>query len=162
MVWRAGQRSIPFRRGERVSMILKTIESSGELPSLSRNDRRAALRQIATVGRAWLGWREGQEFLVKPAFMLDISMGGCLMAAQVEPPLHRTVLIRLDGPLLPVWFEARVMEVRGGKAAIRAVRLIFADSCPYELFMAVAYGQANREASSRQPPLPGFHGNGWS
>ena len=81
-------------------------------PSPSPGDRRAAHRQIATVGCAWLGWREGQEFLVKPAFVLDISMGGCLVAAQVEPPLHRTVLIRLDGPLLPVWFEARVLQVR--------------------------------------------------
>jgi len=115
-------------------MTRETIEYRGEIPSLSRGDRRAAGRQTATVGRAWIGWREGQEFLAKPAFLLDISMGGCLMAAQAEPPLHRTVLIRLDGSLLPVWFEARVMEVRGGKAAIRAVRLIFADSCPYELF----------------------------
>jgi len=143
-------------------MILKTIESSGELPSLSGNDRRAALRQTATVGRAWLGWREGGEFLVKPTFMLDISLGGCLMVAHAEPPLHQTVLIRLDGPLLPVWFEARVSEVRGAEGAVRAVRLIFPDSCRYELFMAVAYGRADRDVSSRQPPLPAFHGDGWS
>ena len=138
------------------------IRNIDENPSRSPEDRRAAHRQTAKVGRAWLGWHEGQAFLSKPAFVLDISMGGCLIAAEGEPPMHRTVSIRLDGPLLPVWFEARVLQVRGGEAAIRAVRLIFADSCPYELFMAVAYGQANREASGRQPPLPGFHGNGWS
>ena len=143
-------------------MTWETIEYRGETRGLSREDRRSAGRQIATVGRAWLGWREGQEFLVKPAFVLDISMGGCLMAAEGEPPLHRKALIRLDGPLLPVWFEARVLQVRGGAAAIRAVRLIFADSCPYDLFMAVAYGRANQEASSRQPYLPAFHGNGRS
>lgn len=124
----------------------------GANPSLSAEDRRAAHRQIATVGRAWLGWHEGQEFLMKPAFVLDISLGGCLMAAQGEPPLHRKALIRLDGPLLPVWFEARVLHVRGGDAEVRAVRLIFADSCPYELFMAVAYGQAHRDAEDQRSP----------
>jgi hypothetical protein len=131
-----------------------------EGPGPPRNDRRSAHRHPALFGRAWLGWREGGEFLGTPAFVLDISVGGCLVAAEKEPPTRGAVLIRLDGPILPVWYEAKVVEVRGIEAAIRAVRLIFADSCPYELFMAVAYGQANRDASSRQPDLPGFHGNG--
>ena len=68
-------------------------------------------------------------------------------------------MIRLDGPLLPVWFEARVQEVRSGEAAIRAVRLIFPDFCPYDLYMAVAYGRADQAAACRQPHLPAFHGN---
>jgi len=143
-------------------MTSEMIEIRGENSSPPREDRRTARRQTATVGRAWLGWREGGEFLVKPTFMLDISLGGCLMVAHAEPPLHQTVLIRLDGPLLPVWFEARVSEVRGAEGAVRAVRLIFPDSCRYELFMAVAYGRADRDVSSRQPPLPAFHGGGRS
>ncbi len=143
-------------------MSWELIRNIDEIPSCSPEDRRAAYRQTATFGRAWLGWHEGQAFLSRPAFVLDISMGGCLIAAEGEPPMYRTVSIRLDGPLLPVWFEARVLQVRGGDAAIRAVRLIFADSCPYELFMAVAYGQASREAASRQPPLPAYRRAGRS
>ena len=137
----------------------ETIENHGGKPRISREDRRAARRHPAKAGRAWLGWREGGEFLVNPAFVLDISIGGCLMAAEVEPPLHHIVLIRLDGPLLPVWFEARVLEVRSGEAAVRAVRLSFPDFCPYDLYMAVAYGRADQAAACRQPPLPAFHGN---
>ncbi len=80
-------------------MTSETIGIHGVNSSRPREDRRAARRQTATVG---LGWREGREFLVKTAFVLDISMGGCLIAARAEPPMHRTVLIRLDGPLLPI------------------------------------------------------------
>jgi hypothetical protein len=140
-------------------MPVETIENDCVNSRRSRANRRAARRHPAKAGRAWLGWRVGGEFLMSPAFVIDISLGGCLMAAEVEPPLNRIVLIRLDGPLLPVWFEARVQEVRSGEAAVRAVRLIFPDFCPYDLYMAVAYGRADQEASRRQPHLPAFHGS---
>ena len=73
-----------------MSMPTGTIENDGGNSRRSREDRRAARRHLAKAGRAWLGWREGGEFLVNPAFVLDISMGGCLMAAEVEPPLNRS------------------------------------------------------------------------
>jgi hypothetical protein len=125
-------------------------------------DRRASLRYPAVVRHAWLGWREGREFQRAAAFLLDISLGGCLLAATEVPPAHRTILICLDGPLLPVWFEAKALEVRASESGIHAVRLIFPGSCPYELFMAVAYGHASHEASRRQPHLPEFFGKGHS
>src|SRR3954469_22850234 len=108
-------------------MPTETIEDNGGNPRRSLANRRAAQRYPAKAGRAWLGWRVGGEFLMSPAFVLDISLGGCLMAAEGEPPLNQIVLIRLARPPLPVWFEARVQEVRAGEAAVRAVRLIFPD-----------------------------------
>src|SRR4051812_17394495 len=119
-------------------------------------DRRTSIRYPAVVNRGWLGWRDGRKFQCVPARLIDVSTGGCLVAAQHVPPADRTILIRLHGPILPIWYEARVVETRAESGGIHVFRLASQGGCPYELFMAIAYGHASIEASRRQPELPGF------
>ena len=68
------------------------------------------------------------------------------MVTNEVPPESGTVLVRLHGPLLPIWFEARVLEVLPGPQGLLILRLVFPGSCPYDLYMAVAYGTASIEA----------------
>ncbi|HWE40355.1 MAG TPA: PilZ domain-containing protein [Isosphaeraceae bacterium] len=121
-----------------------------------RPERRAALRHRAIVDRLWLGWRDGHDFIHTPARLLDLSHGGCLVVAAASPPAERTVLLHLHGDLLPVWFEARVLEAVVEEDGLRTLRLVFPTGCPYELYMAVAYGLASAEAGRRQPELPSY------
>jgi hypothetical protein len=93
------------------------------------------------MGRAWLGWKTPRAFEYRAAWVIDVSAGGCLVASDGIPPSEGPVYLRLVGALLPEWFEARVLEVRDGEANICAVRLTFAEGCPYDLFMGLAFGR---------------------
>lgn len=104
-------------------------------------ERRQAIRYPAVLGRAWVGWREGNDFPRRAAWVIDVSAGGCLLAVDGETPARGTVLVRLDGPYLPEWYEASIRECRGGGGNVSALRLTFPQGCPYELFMGLAYGR---------------------
>jgi PilZ domain len=107
-------------------------------------DRRSALRYPSIMGRCWLGWHAGRDFPRLPAFLIDLSSGGCLLAADDEPPESQPVLLRLDGPLLPLWFSAHIRTIRRSALGVRAIHLGFPDGCAYELFMGAVYGRFER------------------
>ena len=121
-----------------------------------RPDRRCSDRHSSHVHRAWIGWQGPTEFRTTPAWLLDISLGGCLVATSIEPPGDRVLLIRLDGPMLPVWYETQTLSLRPDESHVWLCRLFFPDQCPYELFLATVYGCSNRERAARQPELPRF------
>ena len=104
-------------------------------------DRRSALRYPAVIGRAWLGWSQGSTALHRPAWVLDVSAGGCLLAAEGAPPPTAPAFIRLVGPYLPHWFPVRVLDVQESDGPVSAVRVLFPEGCPYDLFMGLVYGR---------------------
>ncbi len=104
-------------------------------------ERRQTLRYRARMGRAWLGSREGEAFITRASWILDVSSGGCLLAAEGAPPAGAPAFLRLDGALLPEWFPIKILDVRESVGAVAAVRLTFPEGCPYELFMGLAYGR---------------------
>ncbi len=104
-------------------------------------ERRQTLRYRAQMGRAWIGWREAGEFVTRASWVLDVSSGGCLLAAEGAPPAGTSAFLRLDGVVLPEWFPVQVLDVRDSMGTVGAVRLAFPEGCPYELFMGLAYGR---------------------
>jgi hypothetical protein len=112
--------------------------------ALAEQDRRAAVRYPATVGRCWLGWRAGRDFPRLASWIIDLSSCGCLLASDDEPPPDAPVYLRLDGPFLPHWYPARVQATRRSTLGIRAIHLGFPDACPYELFMGVVHGRFDK------------------
>ncbi|GAC1474212.1 MAG: hypothetical protein NVSMB9_24150 [Isosphaeraceae bacterium] len=120
--------------------------------TLVKDDRRSMLRYPSVMGRAWVGWKERNEFRHHAAWLIDIGWGGCLVAMDEEPPTDRVVQLQIAGPYLPKWFEARVLDVRIGAKGVCAARLSFPEGCPYELFMGVVYGQFRREPAKEEPP----------
>lgn len=125
-----------------------------------RAERRGSVRHRAIVDRLWLGWREGPEFVHAPARLLDLSHGGCLVVAAATPPADRTVLLHLHGPFLPAWFEAKVLEAVVEPDGLRTLRLVFPAGCPYELYMAVAFGVARADAARLPRDLPSYFAEG--
>lgn len=140
----------------RLVWALLPYEDDMHYSSPGGGDRRTSFRYPAVVNRGWLGWREGREFRTVPARLSDVSSGGCLVAAPAVPPKDQTILIRLHGPILPIWYEAQVVEIREELGGISIFRLSFPGGCPYELFMAIAFGHVSVEAGRRQPELPGY------
>ena len=106
-----------------------------------RRDRRSALRYRATIGRGWIGWSEDPEFIKRPAWILDVSVEGCLLAAEGAPRAGEPAYLRLDGPSLLHWFPVRVLDVLQGDGSVGAVRVLFAEGCPYVLCMGLVHGR---------------------
>src|SRR5262245_29955740 len=61
-------------------------------------DKRTCQRYRAVNGRGWLGWYEGSAFHQTAAWILDISAGGCLAAADRPAPTRGSAWLRLDNP----------------------------------------------------------------
>ena len=119
----------------------RTCPAGGVVARPKARERRQALRYRAQMGRAWIGWSEGEAFLTRASWILDVSSGGCLLAAEGAPPEGASAFLRLDGLLLPEWFPVLVLDVRDGPGGVSAVRLGCPEGCPYDLFMGLAYGR---------------------
>ncbi len=125
---------------------------------LRRDDRRKMLRYGSVVRRAWLGWKGEEAFRSAPTILLDVSMGGCLLGLRVQPPSDQPLVIRLDGELLPVWYEAKLLAAERYRRRAWLARVTFPDGCPYAFFMAAAFGQVSRQFASEHPRLERFFG----
>jgi hypothetical protein len=120
--------------------------------SIQPHEQRASLRYPAVGGRSWLGWYEGSYFRQTPAWILNISATGCLIAADAPAPPDRAIWLRLDDAAVPDWSEMRVIDHQRTNAGLLATRLVFRHTCPYDLMKAVAFGpshQPRRPAPSR-------------
>lgn len=113
-------------------------------------------RYAPVIRRAWLGWRDDGEFRPTPAMLMDIGLGGCRVGTAEPPPTGRSMLMRLDGTLLPAWYEVDVLDVRERTEGGYLVRLQFPDGCPYPLYMAAAFGHVSHQGAGRQPALARF------
>lgn len=123
-----------------------------------RRDRRAATRHRPVWPRAWLGWREPAGFQCVPCWIRDIGVGGIQLGLHEIPPVGVALVFRLDGEWLPTWFEVRILElIPEDQPGFVTARMAFPGSCPFKLFMAVAYGHLSGAGDPRQPLLPGFH-----
>jgi hypothetical protein len=118
--------------------------------SIQPNEKRASHRYpaVGDGGRSWLGWFEGNHFLETPAWILNISAGGCLIAVDAPAPPNRSVWLRLDTAAVPDWVEVRIIDHQRTKAGLLASRIAFSGTCPYEMIKAVAFGL------SRRAPMP--------
>jgi hypothetical protein len=114
-------------------------------------------RYPAVLRRSWIGWREGGVPRCLPACLLDLAQGGCRAEVLEHPGPCRPVVLRLDGELLPHWFEARLTECAPAPIAGHfRLRLTFPGGCPYPLFMAVVYGRATIDVARHVPDLPAW------
>jgi hypothetical protein len=102
-------------------------------------ERRVSQRYRSVQGRCWIGWHDGVNFRQSAAWILDISLSGGLIAADVPPPTNRSIWLRLDDPAVTDWAETRVIELKASPSGIAAARLVFRGSCPYAFMKAVAF-----------------------
>jgi hypothetical protein len=126
---------------------------------LQPNDKRASQRYPAVGGRSWLGWYEGSRFRQTPAWILNISAGGCLIAADAPAPHDRSIWLRLDHTTLLDWAEVRVIAHQQTGAGLLASRFVFRDTCPYELMKVVAFGPSQQP--SQPQPSRSWSLNSW-
>jgi hypothetical protein len=114
--------------------------------SIQPDERRASHRYpaLGDGGRSWLGWYEWSNFRQVAAWILNISSGGCLLAADAPAPHDRAIWLRLDNAAVPDWAEVRVIAHQRTNAGLLATRLAFRSSCPYDVMKAVAFGPAHQ------------------
>jgi hypothetical protein len=122
-------------------------------------DQRASQRYAAVGGRSWLGWYEGSRFQQTPAWILNISASGCLIAADAPAPLDRSIWLRLDDAAVPDWSEVRVISHQRTNAGLLASRLVFRGTCPYDMMKAVAFGPSHQRPGPE--PSRSWSFNSW-
>jgi hypothetical protein len=127
-------------------------------PEVRIEDRRVAQRYRAQEGRCWIGWHEAGAFRQSPAWILDISASGGLLATDAPPLTDRSVWLRLDNPAVPDWAEARVVQLQASQSGFHAVRLVFRGTCPYPLIKAVAFAS---RPTARPGPTATWNFNAW-
>jgi hypothetical protein len=110
-------------------------------------ERRRSYRNKPQVACGWVGWTSPEGvFERRQALLRDISHGGGMIHCQETPPLHVPIVFQLEGNLLPFWFDVTVVEpirLPGGGCLLRVA---FEGGCPYELYMAAAFGIASETA----------------
>lgn len=130
-------------------------DSNGHNP---KRDRRTATRYQSVWSRAWLGWKEQSQFHCAPCWIQDIGLGGVRLGLHELPPIGVPLVLRLDGEWLPNWYEVRILEVLpNDQPGFATARMAFPAACPFELFMAVAYGHIGASRDYHQPHLADFH-----
>ena len=100
-------------------------------------ERRAWQRVVPRERRACLNWQVGDDTLLVPGSVQNISGGGIAVQTDVTPPWNQTIWLTLGpagretGPA-----ECRLVGIRHDEAGRLIVRLAFVDLCPLELYQA--------------------------
>ncbi len=115
---------------------------------MGRQDRRCATRYRAVEDRARVGWWEGKHFRSAPARIEDISTGGASVCLGQEPLNAQGVWVRLAGTGPDQWVQAQLVGVATAEDGSQVVRLAFPQSCPYEMFKAVVWGEPTPQSPS--------------
>jgi len=101
------------------------------------DERRASLRFAPAEARAWAGWWKCGRFLVTPAELINLSLGGALMRLDRRPPTSQPVWVCLGEPRPLDYAQARVLEASPGAAGgPYHARLEFHTPCPPAFFSA--------------------------
>jgi hypothetical protein len=117
-------------------------------------ERRAAQRYLARDVRGWIGWYEGATFRELTAWIVNISAAGTLVATDTPPPADRAIWLRLDNPAVPDWAAARVVRIHTSASGLHAARLVFQNTCPYELIKGVAFSPRSPGAGAFESKVP--------
>ncbi len=110
-----------------------------------RNDaeRRSSLRVPAVERYAWLGWWEDEEFLIAPAVLDNISLGGVRLTLTKPIPVDQPCWLCL-GPPCPVVCVRSVVVGVGRAQEEYDVRLAFTMKCPDQFYEIVVNGYRGR------------------
>jgi hypothetical protein len=113
------------------------------MPRDPRDDRRAASRYATKGPPAFLGWYEGGSYRTCAVKLIDVSLLGIKLEAEVFPPKEGMVWLCLVGQKPSQWLEVGVVEMSKEHRLLgvrRLVRLQFLESCPYEVFKEAIEG----------------------
>jgi hypothetical protein len=106
------------------------IDMSQAMSSLP--DRRQTPRHRAIENRGRLEWPGGASEVQ----VLNISGGGALLMANLQPPADQALSLRLESPVETDWVPARVVRYDGA----HALELAFNGRRPEDLILAVTLG----------------------
>ncbi len=96
--------------------------------------KREAWRYGAGQAVVHLGWWEGAEYRTCAAALENLSQGGALLRAAVQPPGEGSLWVRPAGTEPAEWAEAAAVESVRLPDGTFAVRVRFEGPCPLALF----------------------------
>lgn len=103
-------------------------------------DSRSSSRYEAVKSAVYLGWWEEPEFRTCAAALRNLSHGGALVHVAVLPNESQAYWLCLAGTPPGEWVEVSVVSVTGSDPGPYQVRLMFPESCPYEMFNGAVLG----------------------
>ena len=124
-------------------------------PPTENSERRKSVRNMAVVSHALLGWKSARSFTTAGPCSATSASAAAWRSPRKCRRRTTPVVICLDGGMLSVWYESQSSKPARSASATWKLRLGFPESCPYPLYMAVAYGIVNK-ASDQQVELPRF------
>jgi hypothetical protein len=129
----------------------------------SATENRRHPRYAPAEDEAWLGWWEGRLYRKSPASLVDISVGGAKVVAELAPPRRSTAWICLDGPRRTDWVEAEILEIIRLADGTAEVRMAFREVCPYTFFEVAVFGHPRDQidTSARAVTAAAAHRAGW-
>jgi hypothetical protein len=95
--------------------------------------------------------------------MIDISIGGCSAWVESFPPRGLPIWLRLDGERPSPWLKTSVVaRIKSGYLfwTRRRVRLLFLESCTYDLFKRAIAGFTH-QTHGDDAQFEGFNGRYW-
>lgn len=103
-------------------------------------DHRGSSRYDAVKSTVYIGWWEEPEFRTCAAALRNLSHGGALVHVGLRPPENAALWLCLGGTPPGEWVGVSVVEASSPRAGEYHLRLMFPDSCPYEMFNAAVLG----------------------
>jgi hypothetical protein len=112
---------------------------------------------------AFLGWYEEEAYRTSAVKLIDVSLLGIKLEAEVFPPEDGRVWLCLVGQKPSQWIEVGVVELSTERHLLgvrRLVRLQFLESCPYDVFKEAIEG-FSREVFHPVLPQNGLSERDW-
>lgn len=117
---------------------------------LRESFRRSETRYLAKEEKLWMQWWQGDEYLGRPARLVNVSRNGAMLLSSFLFIKYQSIRIFLDEPAPQVGVEATVFEVIEGVQGLHQVRLRLQAPCP-DLILEIAVGGL-RAWMEKQPP----------
>jgi hypothetical protein len=106
-------------------------------PSKGRfRERRKAPRFPVVENRGCLSWWDGDDCIVVPTRMENLSALGALLLLETPPPVGQPLWLRMEEPIATGWIEVGLAWANESGAA----GVYFPSTCPYELYRKLAIG----------------------
>ncbi|MCA1686438.1 MAG: hypothetical protein LC745_10790 [Planctomycetia bacterium] len=103
-------------------------------------DSRGSSRYEAVKSAVYLGWWEEPEFRTCAAALRNLSHGGAMVHVALLPPEGSGLWLCLAGTPPGEWVQVSVVTAAGRAPGPYQVRLMFVESCPYEMFNGAVLG----------------------
>jgi len=108
--------------------------------SLDPVERRIAPRHVVLEYRAWLGWKDGDNFHASAVRMLDISRAGVAIESEDAPPIDAEVEFCLSQGKERDCIAGQVVGTSRTTRRAHLVRIAFWEPCPDRLYHAALHG----------------------